>query len=196
MFILEFLPQWVFYAITLAGVVGLCISVTFSTLIPSNFQIPLDIISILLFTFGVFVLGAYSNEASWQIKVAQMETDIANRELAAEEVTNKVITKYVDNVKIVKGKTSVIIKKVPEYITKYADSKCIINTGFVELLNASSKNEVPKSTGIANETPTNIKLSGVAESVSRNYGTYYEVVEQLTSLQYWIRQQKDLDNGQ
>jgi len=195
MFILEFLPQWTFYAITVAGVVGICIAFMFSGLIPITYKLPLELISILLFTFGVYTLGAISNESAWQLKVSRMESDIVKKELAAAEITNTVITKYVDRVQIVKGKTNVIIQKVPEYITKYDDSKCVVNNGFVELLNASAKNEVPHSSGIANDSPSNIKLSGVAENVSRNYGTYYEVVQQLTSLQEWVIKQRELNDG-
>lgn len=195
MFILNFIPNWMFYVITLSGIAGMCIAVVFSRLIPITYKLPLELLSILLFTFGVYTLGAISTEAAWQLKVSQMEAEIAKKELAAAEITAQVITKYVDRVQIVKGKTNVIIKKVPEYINKESDSKCVVNTGFVQLLNASAKNEVPEPTGAANESPTKIRLSGIAENVSRNYGTYYEVVEQLKALQDWVRQQKELDNA-
>jgi len=195
MFILEFLPQWIFYVITLLGMVGLFIAFAFGILIPITYRLALKYLSVALFTFGVFMVGAITNEAAWQIKVLQMQSEIAKQELAAAEITTQVVTKYVDRVQIVKGKTNVIIKKVPEYINKASDAKCVINNGFVELLNSAAKNEVPESTGIANDTPTDIKLSGVAENVSRNYGTYYEVVEQLKALQDWVRQQKELDNA-
>lgn len=195
MFILEFLPHWIFYVFVLIGVIGLFVSFTFSKIIPITYKVSLEFLSIAIFTIGVFMIGAISNEAVWQLKVKEMEAEIAKRELAAAEITTQVVTKYVDRVQIVKGKTNVIIKKVPEYITKESDAKCVINNGFVKLLDASAKNEVPESTGTTNDTPTNIKLSGVAESVTRNYGTYYEISEQLKSLQDWVRQQKELDNG-
>ena len=195
MWILSLLPDWIFYVITLVGITGLLIAFTIGKLIPIQYQLALKFISTGACAFGLFVIGAISNEDIWQLKVKEMETAIAKQELAAAELTHEVITQYVDRVKIVEGKTHEIIKKVPVYITKESDDKCTINNGFVSLHDHAAKNEVPDSTGTINENPSDIKLSTVAETVSENYGTYYQVVEQLKSLQDWIRKQKELNNG-
>ena len=195
MWILSWLPDWIFYVLTLVGITGLVIAFTIGKLIPIEYQLAVKFISTGACAFGLFMIGAISNEDIWQLKVKEMETAIAKQELAAAEVTHEVITQYVDRVKIVEGKTHEIIKKVPVYITKESDDKCTINNGFVSLHDHASKNEVPESTGSINEDSSDVKLSAVAETVSQNYGTYYQVVEQLKALQSWIRKQKDLDNG-
>ena len=195
MWILTWLPDWIFYVLTLVGITGLVIAFTIGKLIPIEYQLAVKFISTGACAFGLFMIGAISNEDIWQLKVKEMETAIAKQELAAAEVTHEVITQYVDRVKIVEGKTHEIIKKVPVYITKESDDKCTINNGFVSLHDHASKNEVPEPSGSVNEDSSEIKLSTVAETVSQNYGTYYQVVEQLKALQSWIRKQKDLDNG-
>ena len=195
MWILTWLPDWIFYVLTLVGITGLVIAFTIGKLIPIEYQLAVKFVSTGACAFGLFMIGAISNEDIWQLKVKEMETAIAKQELAAAEVTHEVITQYVDRVKIVEGKTHEIIKKVPVYITKESDDKCTINNGFVSLHDHASKNEVPESTGSINEDSSDVKLSTVAETVSQNYGTYYQVVEQLKALQSWIRKQKDLDNG-
>jgi hypothetical protein len=195
MWILTWLPDWIFYVLTLVGITGLVIAFTIGKLIPIEYQLAVKFVSTGACAFGLFMIGAISNEDIWQLKVKEMETAIAKQELAAAEVTHEVITQYVDRVKIVEGKTHEIIKKVPVYITKESDDKCTINNGFVSLHDHASKNEVPESSGTINENPSDVKLSTVAETVSQNYGTYYQVVEQLKALQSWIRKQKDLDNG-
>ena len=195
MWILSWLPDWIFYVLTLVGITGLVIAFTIGKLIPIEYQLAVKFISTGACAFGLFMIGAISNEDVWQLKVKEMETAIAKQELAAAEVTHEVITQYVDRVKIVEGKTHEIIKKVPVYITKESDDKCTINNGFVSLHDHASKNEVPEPTGSVNEDSSDVKLSTVAETVSQNYGTYYQVVEQLKALQSWIRKQKDLDNG-
>lgn len=184
-----------FYIITLVGIIGLLIAFTVGKFIPIQYQLAVKFVSTGACAFGLFMIGAISNEDIWQLKVKEMETAIAKQELAAAEVTHEVITQYVDRVKIVEGKTHEIIKKVPVYITKESDDKCTINNGFVSLHDHASKNEVPEPTGSVNEDSSDVKLSTVAETVSQNYGTYYQVVEQLKALQSWIRKQKDLDNG-
>ena len=195
MWILTWLPDWIFYVLTLVGITGLVIAFTIGKLIPIEYQLAVKFISTGACAFGLFMIGAISNEDIWQLKVKEMETAIAKQELAAAEVTHEVITQYVDRVKIVEGKTHEIIKKVPVYITKESDDKCTINNGFVSLHDHASKNEVPEPSGSVNEDSSEIKLSTVASTVSQNYGTYYQVVEQLKALQSWIRKQKDLDNG-
>ena len=69
-----------FYVITLSGIAGMCIAVVFSRLIPITYKLPLELLSILLFTFGVYTLGAISTEAAWQLKVSQMEAEIAKND--------------------------------------------------------------------------------------------------------------------
>ena len=196
MFLLSWLPDWIFYVLTLTGITGLVVAFTIGKLIPIEYQLALKFVSTGACAFGLFMIGAISNENVWQLKVKEMEAKVAKQELAAAEISTNVITQYVDRVKIVEGKTHEIIKKVPVYITKESDDKCTINNGFVSLHNASAgQTEVPKSTGTINEEASNVKLSEVVSTVSQNYGTYYQVSEQLKSLQDWISNQKDLSDG-
>ena len=62
-------------------------------------------------------------------------------------------------------------------------------------LNTIGQTKVPNTTRDVNEEASNVKLSEVAITVSQNYGTYYQISEQLKSLQEWIQKQKDLDSG-
>ena len=196
MILLSWLPDWIFYASAFAGVIGTVLVISFGGLIPIQYKLGLQIISVFLLAIGLFFIGAISNEEQWKLKVNEMEVKVAKQEVAAAELTTEVITKYVDRVKIVEGKTREIIKKVPVYITKQSDDKCAINNGFVSLHNSSaSQTKIPDTTRDVNETASDVKLSTVATTITENYGTYYKVAEQLKSLQDWIKQQKDLDDG-
>jgi hypothetical protein len=136
-----------------------------------------------------------SNEEKWRFKVKELETAIAKKELESEKITTEVVTKYIDRIKIVEGKTREIIKKVPVYITKGSDDKCVINNGFVSVFNASAnQTDIPITSNDINEGASDVKLSEVATVVSQNNGTYYQVADQLKSLQGWIMKQKDLNN--
>jgi hypothetical protein len=194
-FLLNILPDWVFYASAFVGVIGTVFVMVFGIIIPLPYKLGLQILSIFLLVAGTFFIGGISNQAEWQLKVKQMEVEIAKKELEAEHISHEVITKYVDRVKIVEGKTHEIIKKVPVYITKESDDKCIINNGFVSVFNASAnQTDVPYTSRDINEGASNVKLSEVATVVSQNNGTYYQVAEQLKSLQGWIMKQRELSN--
>lgn len=140
MFLLNFLPEWIFYALSLVGIIGTVLIISFGGLIPVQYKLGLQITFVFLLAIGLFFIGAISNEEKWQLKVKDMEIKIAQQEVAASEITTEVITKYVDRVKIVEGKTHEIIKKVPVYITKESDDKCTINNGFVTLINMAATN--------------------------------------------------------
>ena len=196
MILLSWLPDWIFYVSAFAGVIGTVLVMVFGGLIPIQYKLGIQILSVFLLAIGLFFIGAISNEEQWKLKVNEMEVKVAKQEVAAAELTTEVITKYVDRVKIVEGKTREIIKKVPVYITKESDDKCAINNGFVSLHNSSaSQTKIPDTTRDVNETASDVKLSTVATTITENYGTYYQVAEQLKSLQDWIKQQKDLDDG-
>ena len=196
MILLSWLPDWIFYVSAFAGVIGTVLVMVFGGLIPIQYKLGIQILSVFLLAIGLFFIGAISNEEQWKLKVNEMEVKVAKQEVAAAELTTEVITKYVDRIKIVEGKTREIIKKVPVYITKESDDKCAINNGFVSLHNSSaSQTKIPDTTRDVNETASDVKLSTVATTITENYGTYYQVAEQLKSLQDWIKQQKDLDDG-
>ena len=192
MFLLYLIPEWLTYLLSGISFLGLVLGVLIP--IPVHYKMALYSVLGMLLCLNSFAIGVSVNEANWQVKVKDMRVQIAQLETKTAEVTTKVVTEYIEKVKIVEGKTHVIIKKVPEYITKESDAKCSINTGAIELLNAAAENKVPESTRTSHEEPTDVKLSTIVESVSGNYGTYYQVVEQLKALQEWIRNQKDLTN--
>jgi len=196
MFFLTLFPEWLFYLLTVVGI--LCILLIFSIgmLLPTQYKMPVIYLSICCICFGMFMAGASNNESHWVEKVKQMEVEMAKQEVATSNITTEVITKYVDRIKIVEGKTREIIKKVPIYITKEDDDKCTINNGFVSMFNSSaSQTKIPNTTRDVNEEASDVKLSTLAETITENHGTYYQVAEQLKSLQDWITQQKDLDDG-
>lgn len=195
MFLLNFMPDWIFYAMASIGIIGTVLVMAFGILIPLPYKLGIQILSAFLLVVGTFFIGGMSNEAEWQLKVKQMEIEIAKKEVESEKISHEVVTKYIDRVKIIEGKTHEIIKKVPVYITKESDDKCTINNGFVSLHNSSaSQTKVSDSSRDINEGASNVKLSEVAVTVSKNYETYYQVVEQLKSLQEWIIQQRELTN--
>ena len=193
MWILDWLPFWVFHLLVVAGFVGLAASLVLK-FIPfiSTYRLPIQVTSIVILVFGVYMEGGIATQEKWEAKVAEVKLEMAKKETASAEVTTKVVTKYINKVQIVKEKGNEIIKQVPVYITKDADTKCDVPTGFVMLHDSASRNEVPDPTRKVDGTTSNVKISGVAETVVDNYTTYHQVAEQLRSLQEWIKEQQKI----
>ena len=60
------------------------------------------------------------------------------------QATVKVVTQYVDRVRVVREKGETIIKEVPVYVPVQADAACTINRGFVRLHDAAAAGELPE----------------------------------------------------
>ena len=193
MWILDWLPFWVFHLTVLVGLAGLASSLVLK-FVPfiSTYRLPIQVASIVILVFGVYMEGGIATQEKWEAKVAEVKLEMAKKETASAEVTTKVVTKYINKVQIVKEKGNEIIKQVPVYITKDADTKCDVPTGFVMLHDSASRNEVPDSARKIDGTTSNVKISGVAETVVDNYTTYHQVAEQLRSLQEWIKEQQKI----
>ena len=195
MWILDWLPFWVFHLVVLAGLVGLGASLVLK-FIPfvSTYRLPIQVASISILVFGVYMEGGISNQEKWEAKVAEAKLEMAKKDAASAEASTKVVTKYITKIEVVKEKGDVIIKEIPKYISQDADAKCAVPNGFVMLHDSASRNEVPDSTRGIDAGTSDIKLSGVAATVTENYTTYYKVAEQLKSLQEWIKTQQSIYN--
>jgi hypothetical protein len=195
MWILDWLPFWIFHLVVVLGIAGIIASIVFK-FVPfiSQYTLPIQVISIIVLVFGVYMEGGISNQEKWEAKVAEVKLEMAKKETASAEVTTKVITKYVTKIEVVKEKGDAIIKEIPKYISQDADAKCPVPNGFVVLHDSASRNEVPDATRSIDAGTSEVKLSDVATTVTENYTTYHKVAEQLKSLQEWIKLQQSIYN--
>ena len=189
MWLLSFLPAYFFHVLTLVGFAGVI-----ACLLPIPYKSIVQVVSIAIVSFSLYMEGGLSNQAEWELKVKEAEAKVAQKEIVAAEVTIKVVTKYVKQIQTVKETGDVIIKEIPIYITKIDDSMCAVPNGFVLLHDSASRNEVPDTTRPVDARASEVKISGVAETVVANYTTYHQVSEQLKSLQSWVREQQLIFN--
>lgn len=190
MWLLSFLPDWIFYGLALASFVAL-VAATFFKVIPfiGKYALPIQLLSFVSLLISVFLCGGLANEASWQLKVAKTNAEIAELKAKSEKVSTKVVTKYIDRIQVVKQKGNEIVK----YINKESDAKCELPNSFVVLHDAAAKNELPDSTRATDARASDIKLSDATTTVVQNYGTCWEIREQLKALQEWVSEQKKLN---
>jgi hypothetical protein len=190
MWLLSFVPDWIFYGLALASFVALILA-TFLKVIPfiGKYAIPIQLLSFVVLLVSVFLCGGLSNEAAWQLKVAKTNAEIAELKVKSEKVSTKVVTKYIDRIQVVKEKGNEIVK----YINKESDTKCELPNSFVMLHDAAAKNELPDPTRASDAGASEVKLSGATTTIVQNYGTCWEIREQLKSLQEWVIEQKKLN---
>jgi uncharacterized coiled-coil protein SlyX len=139
MWILQFLPDWVFHAICLAGFAGLIIAF-FLGFVPliGRYSLPIKILSLLLLVFGLFMEGAITNEQVWQARVKELEAKIAESEKKIAK-TNTVIKKvYVTKVKVIKQDKIVVQERIIREAAAI-DKNCKVSPEAISILNEAAK---------------------------------------------------------
>ena len=145
MWILSWLPNWIFYAIFFAGLLGLLATYVMK-FIPFvyMYRTPIQLGSIAAIVIGTFMAGAIFNEESWQTRVLEMEAKVAAAEAESQKENVKIVEKVVNKVQIVRTRGEDIIKYVDKEIIKY-DTKflpgeiCEIPNEFVEAHNRAAE---------------------------------------------------------
>ena len=199
MWILSFVPDsfliWVINAILIAGIAG-TVAGFFLKFVPfiNRYSTIFQLVGVVLLVAGVYFKGSYSTEMHWRGKVDEMTAQIDRIKAESSKASKQVVYKYIERTKVVKEKNNAIRTQVTKYITKEADANCTIPGSVVVLHDAAAKNVVPDSTtGINEGAARDITLSRLLDTTVLNYGTFYEVKEQLKALQDWAREQKKIN---
>ena len=139
MWILQFLPNWIFYYILFGAGIGLLIA----KFLPKYYKELVAIVSAIVFAFGLFMVGAISNEEVWQARVKEMEAKVAEAEVQSAKENIKLVEKVVTKTQIVKQKGQDIVKYIDKELVKY-DTKflpggqCEIPKEFIEAHNRAA----------------------------------------------------------
>ena len=148
MWILQWLPNWIFYGIFFAGLLGLLATYVMK-FIPFVYvyRTPIQAVSVLAIAIGTYMSGAISNEEAWQARVREMEAKVAAAEIQSQKENVKIVEKVVTKTQIVRTRGQDIVKYVDREIVKY-DTKfapggvCEIPKEFIKALNDAA--EAPK----------------------------------------------------
>jgi uncharacterized membrane protein len=120
MWIISFLPDWVFHAITIAGILGTVVGFVLG-MIPAvkTYIIPIRVISILLLSIGLYLEGGLADYQVWEAKVKEVEAKLAQAELQSAKENTKIVTKVITKTQIVRTRGQDIVRYVDREIVKY-----------------------------------------------------------------------------
>ena len=144
MWILKWLPDWIFYGILFIGVIGYAATYLLKYIpIPAiyMYKTPIQLVSIAFIVFGVFMSGAIYNEEAWVARVKEMEAKIAEAQVRSAEENVKIVEKVVTKIQVIRDRTDVGIKYIDREVVKY-DNTCVIPKEFVKAHNDAA--EPPK----------------------------------------------------
>ena len=148
MWILQWLPDWIFYAIFFVGLLGLLATYVMKFIPLVNvYRTPIQAISILAIAIGTYMSGAISNEEAWQAKVKEMEAKVAAAEIESQKENVKIVEKVVKKTEYITRKGQDIVKYVDREVVKYdtkfmPSGQCELPKEFIKALNDAA--EPPK----------------------------------------------------
>lgn len=138
MWILEFLPNWLFYLTLLAGIATFIVT-KFIKLLP-NAQL-IQAASVAAIVISTYMIGAISNNDAWLAKIKDLEIKVAEAEAKSAAANTDIVEKTVTKTQVIKQRGQDIIKYVDREVVKF-DANCVIPKEFVATHNQAA--EAPK----------------------------------------------------
>ena len=143
MWIINWLPEFVVHLIFLAGVLGTIAGFVLGFLpFVGKYKLPIQIISLLLLSLGVYLEGGLSEKAKWELRVKEMEAKVAAAQAESQKTNVQIVEKIVTEKEYIKVKGA----KVVEYIdreVKVFDTNCTIPEVAIKAHDMSAGNEAP-----------------------------------------------------
>ena len=140
MWILNFLPNWIFYGILLIGLIGFLVTYLLKFIpIPAlyMYRTPIQLVSLIMVVIGVYMAGSIANEEAWLAKVKEVEAKLAEAESRGAQETVRIVEKIVVQERVVRERGQKVIQYVDREIVKY-DNKCEIPQPFIEAHNQAA----------------------------------------------------------
>ena len=138
-----------------------------------------------LFSAGLYVGHKWGVSSCYEATIeAQRHTIETGIKQAV--VSDQTVTKYVDRVQIVQGKSREIIKEVKVYV----QDTCTLSADWRMWHNNAVYNAVSDTTRDSDEGT--VTATDALETVAANYGICHENSQTLQALQSWVREQSSI----
>jgi len=140
LWLLSFVPEWIYYALVVIGLMGIILS----RFIPIFYRSLAQIVFFTVVVFGIFMSGGAIMNKSYLAEVEEMKKKVAEAEERSRQENVKIVEKVVTKTKVVKEKGQEVIKYVDREIVKYdvkfaPGGECEIPKEFIKAHNEAAK---------------------------------------------------------
>ena len=145
MWIMNFLPSWIFHLLFIAGVLALVASFVLKAVpLLTQYRIPVQIAAVAAILIATWFEGAISNQNAWVARVKEMEAKVAKAEEQSQQVNTVIKEKIVKQIEVVKTRGDDVIRYVDREIVKYdtkfaAGGQCEIPAEFIKAHNQAAE---------------------------------------------------------
>ena len=139
MWILDFLPGWIFTLITLAGTGAYLVTEVLGNIpFVAQYLRAIRAGAIVALVFGVYMMGAAANQEKWEARVKELEAKVAVAEEQSKTANAKLDAKLKEKAKVIKEKEYIIQEKLVK-IKDTIDAMCQIPAEAINLLNEAAE---------------------------------------------------------
>jgi hypothetical protein len=140
LWLLSFVPDWIYYALVAIGVVGIILS----RFVPIFYRSLAQIIFFTVAVFGVFMSGGTVINKAYLADVEAMKQKVAEAEEKSKQENVKIVEKVVTKTKVVKEKGQEVVKYIDREVVKYdvkfaPGGECEIPKEFIKAHNEAAK---------------------------------------------------------
>ena len=141
MWILKWLPDWIFYVILLIGVVGYFATYLLKYIpLPfvSMYRLPIQLVSIVCIIIGTFMAGSIHDNESWQARVKEMQDKVVVVEQQSKVANDTINEKSRQKAVQIQQKTTIVTQYIESSLKKH-DNECTIPPEFITAHNQSAE---------------------------------------------------------
>ena len=119
MWIFTITPDWIVHLVTATGFAGIIAAFVLGFIpIISRYKLSIQIISILTFTFGVYLEGGLADNKEWMFKVGEMKEKVAEAEAEAANKNVEIQEKVVTKTQVIRERGRDIVKYIDRIVDK------------------------------------------------------------------------------
>jgi len=103
----------------------------------NRYRFPVQVIGVLVFGAGAYLIGGHGINAMWLNRVAEMEAKIREAEAKSAQVNTVIKEKIVYKTQVIKQKEIEYIDRIKE-VEKVIDAKCEVDPVAIQILNRAA----------------------------------------------------------
>jgi uncharacterized coiled-coil protein SlyX len=139
MWILKWMPDWIFHLMLLAGLLGLAASFVLK-FVPfvAQYRVPIQWAAGILIVIGIYMEGAISNEAAWQARVKELEIKVAQAEAKSQSANAELVSKLGQREKQIAQQQQQLKDRIRDNI-QVIDAQCRVPSEAIAIINDAAK---------------------------------------------------------
>ena len=135
MWILKFLPDFVFHLIFAVGLLGLAVSLVLK-FVPfvAQYRVPIQVAASIMIAIGLYMEGAISDNTAWVERVHAMEKKVAEAEAKSADANTRLVTEMAQNREKIAANQAAVKQAIQQNI-QAINRQCKLTDVSVEMYN-------------------------------------------------------------